>query len=561
MKKRLLTALVAVVFTVVTCLTLTGCAIFNIFKKGVDFDESCYVNNDDVKFSYSQEEYDDFLETIDKLTEGASTESLSEAQLAILLLDLGISKMRLEDAYALAELYYNIDMSNEEAEARYFDMTEKYASMSVVYNAMFEPLAKSSYREMFFEGMTDEEIDLLLAMAVTDPQLVTLETNITQLTAQYHELSEDEILGNKFNELYTDVIDTNNQIAKIYGFENYIDYSYTMLFNRDFDTEDTKLFSRITSQSSPAIFKNASKELDRLTDSLAPARINEIDAILNAPFTAESSKTILKGFYKSLGDDVYAAYQHVMSDGYYYIASSPNAYQGAYTSYYQLKGEPFMYFSSYGNQYTTVGTFVHEFGHYLNAYLGDWIPDLSYELAETHSQGAEWLFNAYVSNLLSGKDEYSYFVNKALYEHASMIIWSSLVGTVEIDAYNHSLENDINTSAIFAKVENELYGPGTIEELFPGFMMPSDYYRFVAIDAPGYYISYAVSLTSSLELYAMATEDYTAAVSAYTSLLSTEETYLAALEAAGLSSPFTAQAFDNILRALNGGSQDGGVVV
>ena len=71
----------------------------------------------------------------------------------------------------------------------------------------------------------------------------------------------------------------------------------------------------------------------------------------------------------------------------------------------------------------------------------------------------------------------------------------------------------------------------------------------VAVSNPVYYISYAVSAVAALEIYAIATENYDAALTAYNGLIegiTPEDGFLGALKKAGLTTPFEEQTYIDI---------------
>ena len=80
------------------------------------------------------------------------------------------------------------------------------------------------------------------------------------------------------------------------------------------------------------------------------------------------------------------------------------------------------------------------------------------------------------------------------------------------------------------------------------------YWRAVVVDQPVYYLSYGISAMSAMELYAMALEDFDAAVAAYQMLceeFQEDLAYLGNLEAAGLNSPFDEEFYVKLLQIIN----------
>ena len=100
-------------------------------------------------------------------------------------------------------------------------------------------------------------------------------------------------------------------------------------------------------------------------------------------------------------------------------------------------------------------------------------------------------------------------------------------------------------------IKNDVFGQGTLEELYTNYVMPETYFKLVTIPHPSYYISYSVSLISSLQIYALALDDYDNAVSVYTQLLTMQNGYLDSLSQVGLSSPFESQTYTLVSRVFS----------
>ena len=58
-------------------------------------------------------------------------------------------------------------------------------------------------------------------------------------------------------------------------------------------------------------------------------------------------------------------------------------------------------------------------------------------------------------------------------------------------------------------------------------LIPTDYWRHVVVGSPCYYVSYAISALSVLQLYPMANEDFDAAIDSYTKLFTYTDTLTA----------------------------------
>ena len=84
-------------------------------------------------------------------------------------------------------------------------------------------------------------------------------------------------------------------------------------------------------------------------------------------------------------------------------------------------------------------------------------------------------------------------------------------------------------------------------------MDPKDYWKYVALENAGYYISYAVSLIPSISLYSIANEDLDKGIDSYLDICKysfADKDYLTALSDAGLYNPFSEESFVQIIASI-----------
>ncbi len=235
--------------------------------------------------------------------------------------------------------------------------------------------------------------------------------------------------------------------------------------------------------------------------------------------------------------------------GYYFLGQT----EGAYT-YYVIDSTtyeymPYVYFQE-ESDYSNAFTFIHEFGHYQDFVQ---IGQSDMDLAETHSQGNEMLFLAWLkNNLPTGiTDGYSALVKYNLTNMLSNILMSAAVDEFEYAVYTNTYSDEnyngkidaSNYQALFEEIMAE-YG---LDELFD-----TKYWSYVCFDQACYYISYSISALASIEIYAQATTDYATAKQHYLDLFNYEtgDTYVEVLEKVGISSPFTEDFYKSIQAAL-----------
>ena len=543
MKKKLFKTLICALLTAAVLCLATGCAIFNFFKSdGKAFAEHTYVNCDDFKFNYTQDEFDAYLETISDTYDAAINPKTSNLKFSLLITDLTMHRLRLVDSYHLARILYYADTTNQENYQAFIDIDTKYNTSTNEFNKLYEVVYKSPFKEDFYGEMTDEEIEELIRYRAPSDEKVALNNQITDIQTRFNALSRAEKLSPAFDGYYKELIDAQNALAVLNNFESFNEESYAVTYARDYTPQDTLYYTQLIKDELFGSIQSAVTSYNGLLGTINESQISEYNALLNTPFYTAEGKAILDGFYKTLGTEIYDAYTQLINEGYYYIAHSENAYQGAFTSYFSSISAPYMYFSASNPYYVSVNTFVHEFGHYLNFYFAGSNGDATYELMETHSQGAEWLFAAYLEDKVE-KAGYDYIIGNKLQSDGYTIILSSLVGAFEVHAYENPLEDGKTYDDLMISIKNDVYGSGTLEGLFTGVMSPETYFRLVTIPNPSYYISYSVSLISSLELYALATNDYANAVDVYTKLLKMQNGYVESLNEVGLSSPFEAETY------------------
>ena len=550
--KRLLKCFLSFALILTLLFGVSGCAILSLFRgKGTEFPTDLYANRDDFKFNYTQEDFDDYLEIIDKTYEIAQDPDTSSLKFSYYTTELGIHRLRLVDAYHLARILYYSDTTNQENYQTFIDIDEKYNLSTNEFNRLYGVMAESKFKEDFFGDMTDEEIQALVEYSIPMQEKVDLSNQITDIQTRFNSLTRQEQISSQFDEYYTELIEAQNSLALLGGYENHSQESYAVTYGRDYTPQDTLTYVGLLKDCLFESVKESVLDYKDLKVGLTTDQINYCNAILQTTFYSEQGKTILDGFYRSLGQDIYDVYTSLMEDGYYYVAYNKNAYQGAFTSYFVTLGQPYMYFSGNGSSYTSISTFVHEFGHYLSFYFEGTSDNSTYELMETHSQAAEWLFNAYLKDVVTGENCHEYIVGTQLYSDGYTMLLSALVGAFEVYAYSTPLSEGQTYTDLMISIKNDVFGQGTLEELYTNYVMPETYFKLVTIPHPSYYISYSVSLISSLQIYALALDDYDNAVSVYTQLLTMQNGYLDSLSQVGLSSPFESQTYALVSRVFS----------
>ena len=440
--------------------------------------------------------------------------------------------------------------------------------VSEVYNwyGLFLTNARnSSFKDFVFEDLSEEEIDELIPHIESEEEkeilneLQDIESDYDDIILEYENLSKDDPnyetkktnLENQIRDLYVLFVKQNKLLALEYGYNNYVDYGYVEDHNRDYNQEQADLFAGYVKD---IVYP----KLVEINQRLKP----KDELFENDDFNSfiKGNHTLYRKYFKSYAENMSSkfndCYNHLWNRGYFVFAdsSSQNSKQGAFTTY--LPGskfnEPIMYF---GPKYQNTFTVVHEFGHYYFYYSSKGEAELSLDLAETHSQSDELLFLNYFSNESNfDEDTINDIVNYKLKDCLQTILLCTLVDQFEQDVY----EKDPNTLTanmfddIMFDVCERMGGYENIKELLGSD--PQSYWKRVVVSSPTYYISYATSLVSSLELYSISLDSFNNAKNKYEKLIhydyDEDLKFLDVLEYADLSSPFEQDTFENYINIL-----------
>ncbi len=455
--------------------------------------------------------------------------------------------LEFEDAYyyvstqvSVASIIYYINMSDEAAYERYNTLYDKYGDMHNNYVATCKKVYnESAVRDELFADWTPEEISQMLNYS---PESQELALKNDELTNELNNLPSTEF-KNGSARIYAELVKNNNRIAELAGYDNYYDYAAKEIYCRDYGREELELFcNTVAEQYIPKyadLYNSLMKRLYRLSE----GNYNKLMGFLLEPFDS-LDKNYLENYILSLDGTMKEGMEHIFVNKNMVFSDSPKSHPTAFQTYLDDFEMPFCLFGSEGQ---STGSLVHEIGHY---YASLHAPELSsYDLAEVQSQGNEMLLLNYIGDDMSATlrgsvEEYMLFSN------ITTLISCAIIDEFEREVYAlESVEGygSEEFDAIMTKV-CEKYGGVEFIEQYMGDMY--DYWRQVATNNPVYYISYATSLTAALNIYAELQTDRAAGREMYRILVEDVEetdTFLTALEKAGLASPFTQESADKIL--------------
>lgn len=513
-----------------------------------DFDLSQHTSSKsdlEKRYTLTPEEVEAAVSTLDAMVQTAQTSEDYEAVWA--------SYEVFEEAYyhiaqqrTIAMIIYYYDMSDEVSSTRYTETVKMFNSLQDKYTQSCKEMLDTPHKDKFFDGWSDDELESLRGY---DPAISELRNEISELEVLLDQLSDADLQeGTKLVELYKQLIMKNNKLAKYYGYENYYDYATVNVYGRDYEKEDLEVFREYLVKYIVPSIQNAKADYYS-KDQLSKTKKSRVEEFTEKAFDTAPKRNYLVAYLESLDGSMGEGMRHMFDNKNCIFSYSGSSHSTAFQTYLYEDETPFCLFGSSGHSATTL---VHEIGHYYAAVTN---PDIdNYDLCETHSQSNEFLLITFCEKYMDD-DVYKSVRGHQIFMSCYPMIMGALVDGFEQRVYSLTdaeLENMTvkDFDAIMTDVCNPYGGVNWVKGMFSD---PLFYWKLVAPTSPVYYISYAVSAIAALEVYAIAQNDYEAALDAYTKLvvgITPEDGFLGALEKAGLGSPFEEETFINIQKVL-----------
>ena len=493
-----------------------------------------------------------FLDNFNKYTEGLDYVG-TQYQIASVLMDVD-GTTTAQNNFNTVSKQYNLMFSN-------------YYGIVVAVNQSKDSTFKREFYTYYNYGqeLSQEEIDQLLQDAQVNSGNNETQDKIDNIIDQYSQLDYDSATyTNDVSKLYGQLVTLNNTLAKSYGYNNYMDYAYKNVYNREYTSAEVANMRNYVKQYIAPLYNKIATENKKYTSLSKDADVDFYNALNYYSLFTDATAT--KGFKeaKSAIEYIYKYFQFLDNgnNNIKFVNSVEDLFKtgnyftgtgiGAYTYWFDSYKKAVLYFND--PDYATTFTFVHEFGHYYeNCHNGE--RNLSFDHCETQSQGNEMLLLAWLSqNKASGiSDGYLATKYAQLENMLKTIITSTAVDEFEQAAY----ANTYGTSEFKDGIATNKY-----QQLFETILNSyganisgyNDYWSAVVFDNAGYYISYAMSALPAVEIYAKGTTDLNAAKTAYLKLFTytsqDEITFTEALKAAGLDNPFSESLYTTIANSI-----------
>ena len=467
---------------------------------------------------------------------------------------------------ALNEIRYYRDVNNEEYASIDTQMQQIYRELVDEFLQTVRDVLMTDYREALgahigdeemvedyleYEDMT-EEMQALLdeenALEQQYDQAAMAEYTVTvdgrewteeSLNEAYEDLTWKEYeaisiaLSKAKNEaicpIFLELVKNRNIYAGLQGYDNYAEYAYTEVYNRDYTIEEIQsVYAMVKEYMVPAL-----KEVEQHVYE------GNINGLLYMDYLTEDYVVEVVGQHMGDIDPALAeVYQYMVDHHLYDIDYDPNKMNVGYTTTLYEYQEPFI-FNTPNYSYYDLETMIHEFGHYNQAFHAGTtlVTDMTnMDVAEIHSQGLELLYLEYADDVYGadlGESAQQVILYQILYSVIDGCLYDEFQNAV-FSADHEMTEDEVNR--LFRSLSEE-YGYtyyNTEEVAYDWVEVPHTF------SSPMYYISYATSALSALEIWTIAQEDRQAGIDSYMELTTygLGTTYCELIEKCGLKSIF-----------------------
>lgn len=410
---------------------------------------------------------------------------------------------------------------------------------------------------LIWSRMTEAELEEYIAEMPTENEYRLLK-EINALTEEYHNSQKEmpdfesydeyvEYLKNmtkKVGNIFVQMVQKRNEIAKEHGYDNYADYAYAEIYDKDYGDAERKEF-----------YNNTQKYISPLIEKLGTA-----DYLISTDYkeTRTDSQILddTRVYLEKINPELTKAFDYMTGHGLYDMKKSDKKQSGCYTAYLDHFNVPFIFINPDG--YNVQSTLVHEYGHYTAEFFDPFYSESNalesenresnLDIAEIQSQGLEVLFYDYYGKLYgnSGRSEKI----SSVYSMTASIVDAALFSEWQEAVYKDDKITVDKCNSLFKQLcvkynVDNLYGC----DQNGGYTWVLVNHNF---EAPMYYISYGVSAMAALDIMNESQENRKAAIDRYMKLsaLGDHKEFKSSLEACGFDDVFDENTFKKISKSV-----------
>ena len=444
----------------------------------------------------------------------------------------------------IAQLHYMLDMSKQEYFKEYLysmdligKMRTNYAEIFEDENAQYSKNMDKYYkltieRSKLVDAYYSQEMNTKVEKDNKSMTIVDILHDTTLTNEQVYKLYEEwyTIYNKKVGEILLNLVKIDNQIAKIQGFDTYVECVYHS-YSRDYTPQQAETFIKNVKEIVPTTYAKLYKS-------------NLVASYILEGYSCKDDESLLKdvdeGFISKF-PQLQEAFEYMKKYQLYDIDYRSGKTTGGFTKYFLTFQEPFIVLN-YGSAYQTALSFIHEFGHYFSYYkIGTNAGGL--DLDETYSQALELLAMPYYNEIFKN-DKYS----KAAKVYT---VGSMLEAIIQGCLYDEFLREVYKNPNITVEQMNELYS-----KLATAYGLNVDGRSWCNVahnfEAPFYYISYSVSAVAAMEIWNQSLNNEEDGMQAYLKLVEAgkSNTFIKSVKAAGIASPMERASLEKVMTSI-----------
>ncbi|MBR4419288.1 MAG: hypothetical protein IKT32_00240, partial [Clostridia bacterium] len=326
-----------------------------------------------------------------------------------------------------------------------------------------QALLTSEYYGDYFKCMfgADYAASILATDTESEEQLAWL-NEISTLEAEYSVLYSQS-KSSELVDTYIQLVSLRNEYARSKldkngeYYKNYMDYAYAEVYGREYTPDEVSDFRNKARTKFASIrnkYYNASSNSNYFKDeSISETKLKE--------FMPEIIKNSIP--------EMMSSWDYMMERELYDFSQSANKAERSYVTSFSEYDDAYMFINADGKFLSDLSTLIHEFGHYNEHFMSD--PNLatgnmSYDLAETHSQAFELITLDAVKNVIFKNSKTQYLYQSYVFNLMINSIWAILSNCIfdsfEYIVYNANPE-DLTAQFLhteFADIWND-YWPST----------------------------------------------------------------------------------------------------
>lgn len=357
---------------------------------------------------------------------------------------------------------------------------------------------------------------------------------------EYYDISEklEQERNQRAGEIYCQLVKVRTDIAHEAGYDNYADYAYREIYNRDYSLEDIQAVWA-------AVKENIVPLEDVVMNSISSRDIRGLHR--EARSGGEEILDAIQPYMGRIDPELGETFDFMRRYHLYDIEYSDSKLYMGYTVGLPTYGTAFIFNQPYGDFQDYIDT-IHEFGHFNETFhctQHDLWADFNIDVGEIHSQGLTLLFTEYSDELFGPYGD----------AFSRIIVWNILDTVADGCLFDEFQATVYQNPDMSLEEINDLYKQLAGQY---GYLYEEDeeVYDWIQVShnfqSPLYYISYATSALSSLDLWLVSLEDRDKAVDIYMDLttLSLSLPYRKAIEEVGLRNIFRPEAIPRMAAEL-----------